>query len=221
VTVLRVHFDFISPYAYLAWTQLPALAARHGRELEPVPVLFAGLLEHHGTLGPAEVPAKRRYVLFDIARKARALGVPLELPVHHPFNPLLALRLASLPLEPAARRALIDRLFAAVWSGRAENIQDPVVVAAILRELGHDPERTLAEATSPAGKARLKAQTDRAIADGIFGVPSVLADGELFWGVDALPLLDAFLGGAAPSVDPGLEARWAAMTPSATRPGAR
>jgi 2-hydroxychromene-2-carboxylate isomerase len=214
---VRVYFDFISPYAYLAWTQLPALAARHGRTLEAVPVLFAALLEHHGTRGPAEVPAKRRYVLVDIARKARALGVPIGLPPYHPFNPLLALRVASLPLDPAARHALIDRLFAAVWAGRGEHLQDPAVVAAIVRELGHDPERTLADATSVEGKARVKAQTACAIADGVFGVPSIIADGELFWGVDALPALDAFLGGARPSVDPTIESRWAALTPSATR----
>src|ERR1700754_987264 len=96
---LRVYFDFISPYAYLAWTQLPGLAARHGCTIEPIPVLFAALLEHHGTRGPAEVPAKRRYLLVDVAPKARALGVPVGLPPHHPFNPLLALRLASLPLD--------------------------------------------------------------------------------------------------------------------------
>jgi 2-hydroxychromene-2-carboxylate isomerase len=184
-------------------------------------VLFAALLEHHGTRGPAEVPAKRRYLLFDAARKARALGVPLGLPPHHPFNPLLALRLASLPLDEPARRALIDRFFAAVWSGRGEDLQDPAVVAALLDELGHDAPAAIAEATSPAGKARVKAQTDRALGDGVFGVPSIVAGGELFWGVDALPALDAFLAGAAPSVDPAIEARWAALTPSATRPGAR
>ena len=214
---MRVYLDFISPYSYLAWTQLPELAARHGRTLEAVPVLFAALLEHHGTRGPAEVPAKRRYVLVDVARKARALGVPLGLPPHHPFNPLLALRLASLPLDPAARHALVDRFFAAAWSGRGEHLQDPAVVAALVRELGHDPERALADATSADGKARVKAQTERAIADGVFGVPSILADGELFWGVDSLPALDAFLGGARPSVDPAIEARWAALPPSATR----
>jgi len=219
--VLRFYFDFVSPYSYLAWTQLPALAARHGRALQPIPVLFAALLEHHGTRGPAEVPAKRRYVLVDAVRKACALGVPFGLPPHHPFNPLLALRLASLPLDEAAQRALIDRFFAAVWSGRAEDLQDPAVVAALLAELGHDPARAIAEATSPAGKARVKVQTDRALDDGVFGVPSIVAGGELFWGVDALPALEAFLAGAAPSVDPATEARWAALTPSATRSGAR
>jgi 2-hydroxychromene-2-carboxylate isomerase len=68
VSAIRFCFDFISPYAYLAWTQVHALADRHGRAVEPVPVLFAALLDHHGTVGPAEVPAKRRYLMFDVVR---------------------------------------------------------------------------------------------------------------------------------------------------------
>ena len=103
--MIRFHFDFISPYAYLAWTQIHALAARHGRSVEPVPVLFAALLDHHGTKGPAEIPAKRRYLMFDVVRKARALGVPIGPPPAHPFDPLLALRVASVPMDAQATRA--------------------------------------------------------------------------------------------------------------------
>ena len=79
--MLRFHFDYLSPYAYLAWTQIHALAQRHGRTVEPVPTLFAALLAHGGTKGPAEIPAKRIYVFKDALRTARLLGVPLQLPV--------------------------------------------------------------------------------------------------------------------------------------------
>ena len=80
MSALRFHFDFLSPYAYLAWSRVHALAARHGREVEPVPVLFAGLLAAHGTRGPAEVEAKRRYLARDVLRIASAWGVPLSAP---------------------------------------------------------------------------------------------------------------------------------------------
>src|SRR5262249_60031058 len=83
------HFDFISPYAYLGWTQIHALAARHGRAVRPVPTLFAALLNHSGTLGPAEIPLKRVYIFKDALRTAQVFGVPLEPPPSHPFNPLL------------------------------------------------------------------------------------------------------------------------------------
>jgi 2-hydroxychromene-2-carboxylate isomerase len=211
------YFDFISPYAYLAWTQIHALAARHGCAVEPVPVLFAGLLAHHGTRGPAEVPAKRRYLVFDTSRKARALGVPFGPPPYHPFNPLLALRVASVPLAAEVQRALIDRIYAAVWSGAAEHVEAPDTVARLVRDVGLDAAVVLAQATSPDGKARLKSQTEDAIAGGVFGVPTITAGGELFWGVDSLPDLDGFLGGAGPTLDAETLDRWARITPSAER----
>ncbi len=99
------YFDFVSPYAYLASTQVHALAARVGREVELAPILFAGLLKAHETKGPAEIPAKRAYLAKDLQRKAHALAVPpLVWPPAHPFNPLVALRVAP-PRAPRRRSA--------------------------------------------------------------------------------------------------------------------
>ena len=122
---IRFLFDYISSNAYLAWTQLPRLAATYGAVVEPVPVLFAGLLEAHGQLGPAEVRPKARWMSRNNLRKAALLGLPLEPPAHHPFNPLLALRISSLPLPEDERRALIDALFQAVWVRRARERPRP------------------------------------------------------------------------------------------------
>jgi len=219
VSAIRFHFDFLSPYAYIAWTQIHAIADRHGRDVTPVPVLFAGLLDHHGTKGPAEIPAKRRYLYFDLVRKARALGVPLEAPPAHPFNPLLALRVSSLPMPAATQRALIDRIYAAVWT-EGRNIESPAVIAELARDAGLDRD-VIAEAATPEAKVRLRAQTEQAIADGVFGVPTMIVDGEPFWGVDSLPHLEDFLAAGQPSVDAATLARWSAMKPSATRPGGR
>src|SRR5689334_8520566 len=112
---VRFHFDVVSPNAYLAWTQLPALAARYGAVIEPVPVLFAGLLEAYGQLGPAEMPAKTRWMVRNNLRKAARLGVALAPPAFHPFNPLLALRVCSLPFAPEPLADLVGALFRAVW----------------------------------------------------------------------------------------------------------
>jgi 2-hydroxychromene-2-carboxylate isomerase/uncharacterized protein YciI len=218
---LHFYFDFLSPYAYLASTQIHRIAERHGRSVELVPVLFAAMLDHHGTKGPAEIPAKRRYLLFDTVRKARALGVPFGPPPHHPFNPLLALRVASAAMDTATRRALVDRIYAGVWSGEGANVEDPGTIARFAREVGLDPVRALDDARSVDGKQRLKDQTSRAIAEGVFGVPTIVADGEPFWGVDALAELDRFLAAGEPTLDRGVIARWSALTPSAERPGAK
>lgn len=219
MSAIRFHFDFLSPYAYLAWTQIHALADRHGRAVEPVPVLFAALLDHHGTRGPAEIPAKRRYLMFDVLRKARALGVPIAPPPHHPFNPLLALRVASLPMPPATQRAVIDRIYRAVWSGEARDVEDRDVIAALAREAGLAD--AVDAAAAPEAKARLRAQTEQAIADGVFGVPTMVVDGEPFWGVDSLVDLDRYLAAGTPTLDAATLARWSALQPSATRPGSR
>ncbi len=194
---LRFSFDYISSNAYLAWTQLPALAAKHGVTVEPVPVLFAGLLEAHGQLGPAEVRPKALWMFKNNVRKAALLGVPLNPPAFHPFNPLLALRVSSLPLPREGRSALVSALFEAVWV-RGLHVSEPAVVARVAAEAGLDGADLVARAALPETKARLRAQTDEAIARGVFGVPSMEIDGELFWGYDDFPWLDLFLAGNDP-----------------------
>lgn len=188
---LRFYFDYISSNAYLAWHALPALAERTGVAVEPVPVLFAGLLGATGQLGPAEVPIKARWMWRNCLRKAARLGVPLEPPRFHPFNPLLALRVSSLPMPPAERARIVGALFDAVWV-RGQHVSDPAVVAAIA---GAD---RVAEAATPEAKARLRAQTDDAIAAGVFGVPSMGVGDEVFWGYDDFPWLEDHLGGRDP-----------------------
>src|SRR3954464_16081207 len=113
--MIELFFDFISPYAYLAWTQAAALGARVGQDIQPRPVLFAGILNALGTKGPAEVPARRAYVMKDALRKADRAGVTILPPPAHPFNPLPALRVAALDLDPTLRWRIIDALFAATW----------------------------------------------------------------------------------------------------------
>src|SRR2546428_14018053 len=96
-TTVRFYFDYISSNAFLAWTQLPKLSDKYGFTIEPVPVLFAGLLEAHGQLGPAEIPAKVLWMAKNNVPKAALLGVPLNAPAFHPSNPLLAIGAPSLP----------------------------------------------------------------------------------------------------------------------------
>ena len=192
--VIRFTFDYISTNAYIAWTQLPALAARQGWTVEAIPVLFAGLLEAHGTLGPAEVPVKSWWMAKNNMRKAALLGVPLHPPAFHPFNPLLALRASSLSLEPVARTHLIDGLFRVVWVDGV-HVSEPAAVAAVAAAAGLDGAAIVAEAQTPEAKARLRKQTDDAIARGVFGVPSMEAGGDLFWGYDDFPYLEPLLAG--------------------------
>jgi 2-hydroxychromene-2-carboxylate isomerase len=196
---MRFYFDFVSPYAYLAWTQMMALAREAQRELHPIPILFAGCLKAHGHKGPAEIPSKRRYVAKNIFRVADALGVPLQPPRVHPFNPLLPLRVCSLQMPASTRQRLITRLFEEVWA-RGQGVSEAVAVAAIVDEVGLDASGAAAveEAGHPEVKERLREQTEEAIELGVFGVPTIEVDGELFWGVDALSHVLPFLRGEDP-----------------------
>jgi 2-hydroxychromene-2-carboxylate isomerase len=183
--------------------------------VEPVPVLFAALLNAHGQKGPAEIPPKKVYIFKDVLRRAYRLGIPIVPPPAHPFNPLLALRAASLELPAPEKRALIDRLYQATWGG-GSGVDNPDAVAAAATAAGLDGAAIVAAASGEDVKARLRRQTDEAIAAGVFGVPTMLVGEELFWGFDALEHLDDYLCGEDP-LDPVLLERWSGILASARR----
>ncbi len=213
-----VYLDFISPYSYLAWVELRRLERTLGFTIAPRPILFAGLLNAHGTLGPAEVEAKRRFVFVDALRKAALLNIPLAPPYGHPFNPLLALRLS---LAANAERAdLVDLLYRATWEDGI-NVSDPVAVRAALE----DPEDGIPQldidalwrrAHSSEIKSALRTQTDIAITRGVFGVPTMIFKNELYWGVDNIEALQAALAGRE-LVTEETRARWQGIRPLAQR----
>lgn len=215
---LTFYFDFVSPYAFIAWTQVHAIAERNGRTVQPIPVLFAGLLDAHGTKGPAEIPAKRVYTFRDAYRKAHRLGLPaLRPPPSHPFNPLLALRVASAPLDMDVKRRLIDALYEATWV-LGTGIETPEAVAAAATRVGLDGAALVRDAQAPEAKQRLRDATEEAVAQGVFGVPTVLVDGEIFWGTDGLELVEGFLRGEDPVPK---DLSWAERPASAVRRAVR
>jgi len=194
---IRFYFDYESPNAYLAWNQLPQLAEKYGCEIDAVPVLYAALLDASGTLGPGETPAKGRWMLKNVLRKAARIGLSIQRPIYFPFNPLLALRISLLPLEAPSRHKLIDALFEAVWS-RSLHVSEPPVVERVANELGLPGADLVAQASRLEIKSQLRRQTDDAIARGVFGVPTMEVGDELFWGYDDFPFLELYLAGRDP-----------------------
>ena len=180
---VRWYFDFVSPFSYLSFKQLDGLPADVAVELRPV--LFAGLLQHHGQKGPAEIAAKRRWTYRWCTWWARELGIPFRFPAAHPFNPLHHLRLA---VAAGPSRETVGRIFDAIWTTGAD-AADPAAFAALARGLGVDDARL----ASSEVKDGLRRNTDEAVARGIFGVPTFEVDGEQFWGADALGFVQAFL----------------------------
>jgi 2-hydroxychromene-2-carboxylate isomerase len=212
---VRYYFDFISPYAYLGWIRIHDVATRHGVAVEPVPILFAALLDAWGQKGPAEIPPKRVYTWKHVMRIAHDIGVPIRPPPAHPFNPLLALRIASLPMSADERRCVIDLLYARTW-GTGEGVTDASQLSAALDGIGLPGADFVRRANEPEAKAKLKAQTEAAVKLGIFGVPSVELRGEVFWGQDSFDHLERFLAGNDP-VRPEEIERWTELPVGAQR----
>jgi 2-hydroxychromene-2-carboxylate isomerase len=179
------YFDFVSPYSYIALHRLRELPG----PVNYKPVLFAGLLNHWGQKGPAEIPAKRRWTYRWCTWWAKSLHIPFRFPAEHPFNPLQHLRLA---LACDSRPEAVKRIFESIWMSGA-NATDPGRFAALCRELG-SAETGIA---SDAVKAALRKNTEEAKARGVFGVPSFVVDGEVFWGADAIDFLKDYLADPA------------------------
>ena len=190
-------FDVISPFAYLA---LPQLARLPEERLRVVPVLLAGLLKHFGQLGPAEIPAKRRFTYRFALWRARRLKLPMRFPPAHPFNPLPGLRLI---IAAGSTRTAAERVLRAVFA-EGRDLTDPATLAALAGELGvGDAQRALSD---PHVKQQLHDNTHWAIEQGIFGVPTVRIGTELFWGEDAMPMALEYLADPEGFEDPALRA---------------
>ncbi len=202
---ITFYFDFISPYAFLAFEQLPEALQGHSYGVTYKPVLFAGLLKHHGQLGPAEIAGKREWTYRQVMWLAEQQGTPMAMPQTHPFNPLQLLRLAwacadASVAEGTPNRLVCETIFRHVWQSGLD-AADPARLEALAAQL-----QPLHRMSDDAVKQRLKDSTQEAITQGVFGVPSFSVDGKLFWGLDALPMMRAYLDGAPWFASPAWDA---------------
>lgn len=180
---ITFYFDPISPFAYLALPEIERLAQAHAITYRPI--VFGAVLAHCGQLGPAEIPSKRLHTYRLVQFIADRAGIPFRFPPAHPFRSLDTLRLlAALDATPAATRTVME----CIW----QNGRDPVADRdALTAKLASTPFDALIQSTG--AKARLRTWTDEAIAAGVFGVPTLAIDKHLFWGVDAIPMAEAYL----------------------------
>jgi 2-hydroxychromene-2-carboxylate isomerase len=197
------YFDFISPFAYIGLARLGRFSQK--LEIRYKPVLFAGLLNHWEQKGPAEIPPKRVWTFRYCSWWAAQQGIALRSPATHPFNPLPYLRLA---VAAGNTPAAIGRIFEAIWTTGADP-SDERVFAELARSLQIDPSRLGDQAIKDA----LRQETEQAIARGVFGVPTLIVDEELFWGADAMDFVEAYL--ADPGIVATAEMKRAANLPAA------
>ncbi|MFD0740275.1 2-hydroxychromene-2-carboxylate isomerase [Lysobacter koreensis] len=190
------YFDFISPFSYLQWQKLKDGDA--GIAVTPVPIVFAAILAARGQKGPAEIPGKREFTYRHVLWQSRREGVPLLFPPAHPFNPIAALRLC---VAAGSTPAAVDAIFEWIWArGQAGDSAD--ALAAVAARLGVAMDAI----TSDDSKAALRANTDAALAAGVYGVPTLAFDGQLFWGNDAHEFALAAWRDPAVLADPQMQA---------------
>ena len=200
---IAFYFDPISPYAYLAFEQLPETLMGLSVRVRYKPVLFAGLLKAHGQRGPAEIVPKRDWTYRHVGWLAQHHGVPLDLPAAHPFNPLSLLRLAlacTISDAPGeCNRYVAEQVFRHVWRG-GQDANEPARLAALealLQDHMRQRQKPWLAPDSEEVKQRLRSNTEEALALGLFGVPAMVTSGRVFWGLDGLPMLRDCLNGGA------------------------
>jgi 2-hydroxychromene-2-carboxylate isomerase len=207
-------FDCISPYAWLAFDALPQALEGLSYTVDHRPLLLGGVLQHWGQKGPAEIAPKRDWTYRQVQWLAQRQGLRLQLPRQHPFNPLALQRLAVACTPAGAAgpsRRVVQALFEHVWAAEGADANDPARLESLAATLApaRDPQ-------SDAVKQALRASTEVALAQGVFGVPAFGCDGRLFWGLDALPMLRAALS-ADPWFDGPAWADAAAARPAVQR----
>jgi 2-hydroxychromene-2-carboxylate isomerase len=184
---LEFWFEFASTYSYLAATRIDALARAAGVAVVWRPFLLGPIFKAQGwNDSPFYIyPAKGRYMWRDMERLCQRLGVPLRRPSQFPRNGLIAARVTMAGGDAEWVPRFVRSAYRANF-GEDRDIADAAVVAALLRDAGASPDQVLAQAVTPTVKDRLRAQCERASELGLFGAPSFVTRGELFWGNDRL-----------------------------------
>ena len=189
---IECFFDFGSPATYLAWTQLPALAAKYNAKLVWRPMLLGAVFKATGNQSPAMNPAKGRYMLIDFQRYAKSYGVPMKFNPFFPINTMTLMRGAVALLDDPRFDEYLDTVFTAIWVDE-QNMGQPDVVASVLAKAGFDAQALLVRCGEDTVKEKLKANTEEAVARGAFGAPTIYVDGEMFFGQDRLSMIEKAL----------------------------
>ena len=186
------YFDYGSPTSYLAYVQLPGIANRTGVTINYKPILLGGVLKAAGNASPMDVPAKRNWMLKDMASFARRYGVPFQYNPLFPINTLSLMRGAMYAQREGFLIPYSDAMFHAMWVD-ARDMSNPAVTSEVLTEAGIDAARLMAGTQEPEIKEALKAETEAAVQRGLFGAPVLFVGEEMFFGQDRLLYAEDYL----------------------------
>jgi 2-hydroxychromene-2-carboxylate isomerase len=192
---VEFYFDFGSPYSYLAYKALPAIAAAHAAQIVWRPMLLGGVFKASGNHSPAEIPAKSTWLQRDLQRWAARYGAVFNNNPHFPINTLTLMRgAAGMQMHGPDFPKYTEAIFNAMWE-QPRNLGEPAELAAVLRQAGFDADAFLSLVNDPAVKQQLKKNTEEAVARGVFGAPTFFVGEQMFWGQDRLDFVAEALSG--------------------------
>ena len=185
---IEFFYDYLSPFSYLADTQLSALAKRTGAEIAYRPILMGAIMKNVGNAGPLSIPSKAAYNIAEFQRWAKRYGVPAQFSPYFPFNTIRIVR-GALAAQLVGRFAEFhSAAFRAIWE-QAQDLSKEEALRRLLNEARIDP--ALIEGDDI--KNRLRANVDEAVERGAFGAPTFFVNGEMFWGNDRLDFVEEAL----------------------------
>lgn len=182
---LEFFFDYVSPYSYLANSQIAALVDATGAEIAYRPFLLGGVMQSTGNSPPGAVPARAKYMPADIERWLRRYDLEFNFNPHFPMKTITALRGALAADEQGDFAPYHAAMFRAAWVDQV-NLGDPAALQDVIQKAGLDARHLLARAENDEVKERLKSNTAEAVARGAFGAPTFFVGDELFFGNDRL-----------------------------------
>lgn len=198
---VEFYFDLVSPYAYLAYSQMGRICEEHEAELVLRPMLLGAVHKAVGLQAPIEVRNKGPYQVRDIHRWAEYYGVPMEFPEPFPFRTLKTMRAAMVRLGEGDLGPFVREAFALYWEeggaprGTEEGDEDGSL-REVAHRIGSDPDEVLEGATTREAKEALKDATAEAVERGVFGAPTFFVGDEMFWGNDRLHFVEESLAGS-------------------------
>lgn len=188
---VEFYFDLGSPYSYLAYYRLLQMAERQEIQIVYKPILLGGVFKATGNRSPIEIPVKGAYSILDMQRWAEYYHIPMQMNPHFPMNTLTLMRILTgvqlLHLEKFEQvlKLLFDAMF-----GTPQNLNEPAVLAEVLKPSGFSVEDIMSMVQSEVVKQKLITETEQAIQRGIFGAPTFFVGDEMYWGQDRLHFVE-------------------------------
>jgi len=179
------YYDYGSPTAYLAWTQLPELCERHQANLHYKPVLLGGIFKATGNSTPVLIAPKGKWLFKDIERYAVRYGVPYQMNPHFVINSMTMMRGAMWAQNTGVLESYNKAMYEATWVNGL-NMSEPDVIASVMNEADLDAAAMLQAVADDSIKKQLIEATGDAVEQGVFGAPTMIVNGELHFGQDRL-----------------------------------